>query len=51
VVSAIRRDLDQGFETAETSRGDRRHCDYLFEASAYVGRVSVAVQKQNENYR
>jgi putative proteasome-type protease len=48
VVSAIRRDLDQGFEAAEASRGDLRHCDYLFEAAAYVGRVSVAVQKQNE---
>jgi putative proteasome-type protease len=48
VVSAIRRDLDQGFEAAEASRGDLRHCDYLFEAAAYVGRVSVAVQKQND---
>jgi putative proteasome-type protease len=48
VVSAIRRDLDQGFEASEASRGDLRHCDYLFEAAAYVGRVSVAVQKQNE---
>lgn len=49
VVSAIRRDLDQGFEASEASRGDLRHCDYLFEAAAYVGRVSVAVQKQNED--
>jgi putative proteasome-type protease len=48
VVSAIRRDLDQGFEMSEASRGDLRHCDYLFEAAAYVGRVSVAAQKQNE---
>jgi putative proteasome-type protease len=48
VVSAIRRDLDQGFEASEASRGDLRHCDYLFEAAAYVGRVSVAAQKQNE---
>jgi len=48
VVSAIRRDLDQGFEASEASRGDLRHCDDLFEAAAYVGRVSVAVQKQNE---
>jgi putative proteasome-type protease len=48
VVSAIRRDLDQGFEAAEANRGDLRHCDYLFEAAAYVGRVSVAVQKQND---
>ncbi len=47
VVSAIRRDLDQGFEAGEASHGDLRHCDYLFEAAAYVGRVSVAVQKQN----
>ena len=48
VVSAIRRDLDQGFEMNEANRSDLRHCDYLFEAAAYVGRVSVAVQKQNE---
>jgi len=48
VVSAIRRDLDQGFDISEASRGDLRHCDYLFEAAAYVGRVSVAVQNQNE---
>jgi putative proteasome-type protease len=48
VVSTIRRDLDQGFEMSEASRGDLRHCDYLFEAAAYVGRVSVAVQKQND---
>jgi putative proteasome-type protease len=48
VVSTIRRDLDQGFEASEASRGDLRHCDYLFEAAAYVGRVSVAAQKQNE---
>ena len=48
VVSTIRRDLDQGFEMSEASRGDLRHCDYLFEAAAYVGRVSVAAQKQNE---
>jgi len=48
VVSTIRRDLDQGFEAAESGRGDLRHCDYLFEAAAYVGRVSVAAQKQNE---
>lgn len=48
VVSAIRRDLDQGCDVGEASRGDLRHCDYLFEAAAYVGRVSVAVQKQNE---
>lgn len=48
VVSAIRRDLDQGFDISEASRGDLRHCDYLFEAAAYVGQVSVAVQTQNE---
>jgi putative proteasome-type protease len=48
VVSTIRRDLDQGFEASDASRGDLRHCDYLFEAAAYVGRVSVAVQKQND---
>jgi len=49
VVSAIRRDLDQGFEAGEEGRSDLRHCDYLFEAAAYVGRVSVAVQKQNDS--
>ncbi|MFM9104065.1 MAG: hypothetical protein ACKOPS_23215, partial [Cyanobium sp.] len=48
VVSTIRRDLDQGFEASEASRGDLRHCDDLFEAAAFVGRVSVAAQKQNE---
>ncbi|MCP9886467.1 20S proteasome subunit A/B [Cyanobium sp. ATX 6A2] len=47
VVSWIRRDLDQGFEAAEGRQGDLRHCDYLFEAAAYVGRVNVAVQQDN----
>ncbi len=48
VVSWIRRDLDQGFEAAEGGQGDLRHCDYLFEAAAYVGRVNVAVQQENQ---
>jgi putative proteasome-type protease len=47
-VSWIRRDLDQGFEAAEGGQGDLRHCDYLFEAAAYVGRVNVAVQQENQ---
>jgi putative proteasome-type protease len=47
VVSWIRRDLDQHFESGDEGRSDLRHCDYLFEAAAYVGRVSVAVQKEN----
>lgn len=47
VVSAIRRDLDRAIETDGNGTGDLRHCNYLFEAAAYVGRVSVAVQKQN----
>ncbi|MGL6132901.1 MAG: 20S proteasome subunit A/B [Prochlorococcaceae cyanobacterium] len=47
-VSWIRRDLDQGFEAAEAGQGDLRHCDYLFEAAAYVGRVNVAVQQENQ---
>lgn len=48
VVSAIRRDLDRDIEAECNGRGDLRQCNYLFEAAAYVGGVSVAMQKQNE---
>jgi putative proteasome-type protease len=48
VVSWIRRDLDHAAETAQGQLRDLRHCDYMFEAAAYVGRVSVAVQAENE---
>ncbi len=50
VISWIHRDLDR-VAVAELELGagkDLRHCDYLFEAAAYIGRVSVAVQKENE---
>lgn len=48
VVNWIRRDLDRPAELEHGVPRDLRHCDYLFEAAAYVGRVSVAVQKENE---
>ena len=48
VISAIRRDLDRPADLAAGAGQDLRHCDYLFEAAAYVGRLSVAVQKQHE---
>ncbi|MFN7899453.1 MAG: 20S proteasome subunit A/B, partial [Synechococcaceae cyanobacterium] len=48
VVNWIRRDLERPAEKAEGAGKDLRHCDYLFEAAAYVGRLSVAVQKENE---
>ena len=48
VISWIRRDLDRPADLAAGAGKDLRHCDYLFEAAAYVGRVSVAVQKENE---
>ncbi|MEO1002958.1 MAG: 20S proteasome subunit A/B [Cyanobacteria bacterium J06638_7] len=47
VLSWIRRDLDRFLETADGPAQDLRHCDYLFEAAAYLGRVSVAVQNEN----
>jgi putative proteasome-type protease len=47
VVSWIRRDLDRPGEQAAGQHRDLRHCDYLFEAAAYVGRVSLAVQAEN----
>jgi len=48
VISWIRRDLDRPADLEAGAGKDLRHCDYLFEAAAYVGRVSVAVQKENE---
>jgi putative proteasome-type protease len=47
VVSWIRRDLDRPADLEKGGQKDLRHCDYLFEAAAYVGRVSVAAQKEN----
>jgi putative proteasome-type protease len=47
VVNWIRRDLERPAEQAGGAGRDLRHCDYLFEAAAYVGRVSVEVQKEN----
>lgn len=48
VVSWIRRDLDRPADMEMGVFRDLRHCDYLFEAAAYVGRVSLAVQRENE---
>jgi putative proteasome-type protease len=48
VVSWIRRDLDRPDVLESGAAKDLRHCDYLFEAAAYVGRISVSVQKENE---
>jgi putative proteasome-type protease len=48
VISWIRRDLDRHADLAQGAGKDLRHCDYLFEAAAYIGRVSQAVQKENE---
>jgi putative proteasome-type protease len=47
VINWIRRDLDRPAELDHGAGKDLRHCDYLFEAAAYVGRVSVAAQKEN----
>lgn len=47
VVSWIRRDLDRSGDQELSPHRDLRHCDYLFEAAAYVGRVSLAVQREN----
>jgi putative proteasome-type protease len=47
VINWIRRDLDRPAELESGSGKDLRHCDYLFEAAAYLGRVSVAAQKEN----
>jgi len=48
VISWIRRDLDRPADLAEGAGRDLRHCDYLFEAAAYIGRVSQAVQRENQ---
>jgi putative proteasome-type protease len=48
VISWIRRDLDRATDLEMGAGKDLRHCDYLFEAAAYIGRVSVTVQKENE---
>jgi putative proteasome-type protease len=48
VINGIRRDLDRPADLESGSGRDLRHCDYLFEAAAYVGRVSVAAQRENE---
>jgi putative proteasome-type protease len=48
VISWISRDLDRVADLEAGAGKDLRHCNYLFEAAAYVGRVSVAVQKENE---
>ena len=47
VVSWIRRDLDRPTDAFGAGVRDLRSCDYLFEAAAYVGRASVAVQREN----
>jgi putative proteasome-type protease len=48
VVSWIRRDLDHVYDGAEAAGRDLRYCDYLFEAAAYIGLISVAVQKEHK---
>lgn len=47
VINWIRRDLDRPADLEAGGGKDLRHCDYLFEAAAYLGRVSVAAQKEN----
>ncbi|MBM5816060.1 MAG: 20S proteasome subunit A/B [Cyanobacteria bacterium K_Offshore_surface_m2_239] len=48
VVNWIRRDHDRPADLEFGPFKDLRHCDYLFEAAAYVGRVNVAARKENE---
>jgi putative proteasome-type protease len=48
VISWIRRDLDRPADLEMGVGKDLRHRDDLFEAAASIGRVSVAVQKENE---
>ncbi|MEB3333421.1 MAG: 20S proteasome subunit A/B [Cyanobacteriota bacterium] len=48
VINWIRRDLDRPADLESGMGKDLRHCDYLFEAAAYVGRVSVAARRENE---
>lgn len=52
VVHLIQRDLDRAIESGKTNTcnsgtGDLRSCHYLFEAAAYIGEVSVAVQQKH----
>ncbi|MFM9073724.1 MAG: 20S proteasome subunit A/B [Cyanobium sp.] len=47
VISWIRRDLDRPADLEGGLGKDLRHCDYLFEAAAYLGRVSVAAQQEH----
>jgi putative proteasome-type protease len=47
VVNWIHRDLDLPAEDSSSNGKTLRSCDYLFEAAAYIGRVSVAVQQEN----
>ncbi|MEB3242429.1 MAG: 20S proteasome subunit A/B [Cyanobacteriota bacterium] len=49
VINWIRRDLDRPADLECGAGKDLRHCDYLFEAAAYIGRVSVAARKENED--
>ncbi|MFN9547808.1 MAG: 20S proteasome subunit A/B [Cyanobacteriota bacterium] len=49
VINWIRRDLDRPADLDNGAGKDLRHCDYLFEAAAYIGRVSLAVQKESES--
>ncbi|MFN9630527.1 MAG: 20S proteasome subunit A/B [Cyanobacteriota bacterium] len=49
VINWIRRDLDRPADLESGTGKDFRHCDYLFEAAAYVGRVSVAARRENED--
>ncbi len=46
VLSWIRRDLDRAIDN-ENGTKNLRNCEYLFEAAAYLGRVSVSVQRQD----
>jgi putative proteasome-type protease len=47
VVNRIQRDLDQEIGSQASVNEDLRSCHYLFEAAAYVGAVSVAVQEKH----
>jgi putative proteasome-type protease len=49
VINWIRRELDRPADLESGTGKDFRHCDYLFEAAAYVGRVSVAARRENED--
>ena len=47
VVNHIQRDLDKEIGSQASVNKDLRSCHYLFEAVAYVGAVSVAVQEKH----